>query len=93
VVELELFVEGDERRWETGLIEHGSPFRVSLGDLEESVRAFVVPDCLPALAHALVREGLEVSPEELSKLTFAIELSIEAERVIAERTEVFPIAG
>jgi hypothetical protein len=92
-VELELFVEGDERRWETGLIEHSSPFRVSLGDLEESVRAFIVPDCLPALAHALVREGLEVSPEDLSKLTFAIELSIEAERVIAERNEVFPIAG
>jgi hypothetical protein len=93
LVELELFVEGDERRWETGLIEHSSPFRVSLGDLEESVRAFIVPDCLPALAHALVREGLEVSPEDLSELTFAIELSIEAERVIAERNEVFPIAG
>jgi hypothetical protein len=93
LVDLELFVEGHQRRWETGLIEPGSPFRVSLEHLEESVRALVVPDCLPALADAIVEGGLRVWPEQLTRLTFAIEPSIELERVIAERRDVFPIAG
>jgi hypothetical protein len=93
LVELELFVEGDRRRWETGIIGSVDPFRVSLDNLEESVRALVVPDYLPAVADALAEAGLEVGPEELIKLTFAIEPTIEVERVMAGRSEVFPIAG
>jgi len=93
LVELELFVEGNRRRWETGIIGSVDPFRVSLDNLEESVRALVVPDYLPAVADALAEAGLEVGPEELIKLTFAIEPSIEVERVMAGRSEVFPIAG
>jgi hypothetical protein len=80
LVELELFVEGDRRRLETGVIGSGEPFRVSVQDLEKSVHALVVPDYLPALAEALGRGGLDIGLEELKKLTFAIELSIEVER-------------
>jgi peptidoglycan hydrolase-like protein with peptidoglycan-binding domain len=93
LVELELFVEGHRGRWVTGILESGSPFRVSLEDLEKSVRDLVVPDYLPALAEALGNGGLEIWPEHLEKLTFAIEPSIEVERAMAERGKAFPIAG
>src|SRR5438093_269125 len=93
LVELELFLEGDRRRWETGILGSGRPFSVSLADLEESVRAVVVPDYLPALAEALGKGGFDIGLEELNKLTFAIEPTIEVERAMAERGEAFPIAG
>jgi hypothetical protein len=93
LVDLELFLEGDRRRWETGILGSGRPFRVSLADLEESVRALVVPDYLPALAEALGKGGFDIGLEELNKLTFAIEPTIELERAMAGRGEAFPIAG
>jgi Putative peptidoglycan binding domain len=86
-VELELFAESESSRWETGLLENDEPFRVSIEDLESSVRALVVPGWLPALANAFAKCGM-VRPhsEELARLPFAVELSIEVERVIAERS-------
>jgi hypothetical protein len=86
-VELELFAESESSRWETGLLENDEPFRVSIEDLESSVRALVVPGWLPALADALSKCGM-VRPHcgELARLPFAIELSVEVERVIAERS-------
>jgi hypothetical protein len=93
LVQLSLFVEGDRRRWETGMLGSGGPFRVSREDLEESVRALVVPDYLPALAEALGNGGLDIGPKELNKLTFAVEPSIEVERAIAKRGDALPIAG
>jgi hypothetical protein len=53
----------------------------------------VVPDFLPAFSHALARDGLEIGSEDLAGLTFAIEPSLEVERVLAERRDVFPMAG
>jgi hypothetical protein len=93
-VELELFVEGQRRRWETGLLETGRPFRISLQDVEGSVHSLVVPDYLPALADALVEAGLDVAVDDLASLAFAVEPTVEVERVIAEkRGEMYPAAG
>jgi hypothetical protein len=91
LVHLELFVEGDRRRWETGATE--KPFRVSIADLEESVHALVVPGFLPAFSHALGRDGLDIEPEGLAQLRFGIEPSVEVERAMAERGDAFRIAG
>jgi hypothetical protein len=86
-VELELFAESESSRWETGLLENDEPFRVSIEDLESSVRALVVADWLPALADALAKCGMaRPRSQELARLPFAVELSIEVERVIAERS-------
>jgi peptidoglycan hydrolase-like protein with peptidoglycan-binding domain len=82
-VELELFAEGESRRWETGMLEIDEPLRVSVGDLEESVRAAVVPEWIPELAGALAEAGVEIDTDELARLPFAVERSIEVERAIA----------
>jgi hypothetical protein len=82
-VELELFAESESRRWETGLLEIDEPLRVSVGDLEESVRAAVVPEWIPELAGALAEAGVEIDTDELARLPFAVERSIEVERAIA----------
>jgi len=93
-VELELFAENESSRWETGLLENDEPFRVSIEDLESSVRALVVPGWLPALANALAQCGMgRPHSEELARLPFAVELSIEVERVIAERSLLQMRAG
>jgi hypothetical protein len=85
LVRLELFAENEQRRWETGLVEADEPFRVSIDDLEETVRAAVVPDWLPALAEALGRDGVALDADQLARLPFAVEPSIEVERVLVER--------
>jgi hypothetical protein len=82
-VELELFAESESRRWETGLLEIDEPLRVSVGDLEASVRAAVVPEWIPELAEALADAGAVVGTDELARLPFAVERSIEVERAIA----------
>jgi peptidoglycan hydrolase-like protein with peptidoglycan-binding domain len=82
-VELELFAESESRRWETGLLEIDEPLRVSVGDLEESVRAAVVPEWIPELAGALAEAGVEIETDELVRLPFAVERSIEVERAMA----------
>ena len=83
-VMLELFAENAQRRWETGLIETDEPFTVSADDLEDGVRALVVPE-LPAFAEALERDGVSLDVEQLARLPFAVELSVEVERALAER--------
>lgn len=85
LVRLELFAENEQRRWETGLVEADEPFRVSIDDLEESVRAAVVPDWLPALADAFERDGVALDADQLARLPFAVETSVEVERVLVER--------
>jgi hypothetical protein len=80
-VELELFLESESRRWETGLLETDEPFRVSVGDLEAGVQALVA-DWIPELAAALAEAGVVMQTDELAQLPFAVELSIEAERAI-----------
>jgi peptidoglycan hydrolase-like protein with peptidoglycan-binding domain len=82
-VELELFAECESRRWETGLLEIDEPLRVSVGDLEASVRAAVVPEWIPELAEALAEAGVVVDTDELARLPFVVERSIEVERAIA----------
>jgi putative peptidoglycan binding protein len=86
-VELELFAESESARWDTGLLENDEPFRVSIDDLEASVREQVVPGWLPRLADALAGCGIaRPHAEELARLPFAVELSIEVERAIGERS-------
>jgi peptidoglycan hydrolase-like protein with peptidoglycan-binding domain len=82
-VDLELFAESESRRWETGLLEIGEPLRVSVGDFEASVRGAVVPEWLPELAAALAEGGVVIDSDELARLPFAVERSIEVERAIA----------
>jgi hypothetical protein len=86
-VELELFAESEHGRWETGLLANDEPFLVSLHDLESSVRELVVPHWLSALVGELAKSGMVHRPEELARLQFAVERSIEVERAMAE-TEV-----
>jgi hypothetical protein len=81
-VELELFAESESRRWETGLLEADEPLRVSASDLESSVRAAVVPEWIPALAQALAEGGVVTQADELARLPFAVERSIEVERAL-----------
>jgi hypothetical protein len=88
-VELELFVESESRRWETGLLEIDEPLRVSVGDLEGGVQAVVVPDWIPELAEALAEAGVVMDTDELAQLPFAVELSIEVERAIAGKEASF----
>jgi hypothetical protein len=85
LVRLELFAESEQRRWETGLVEADEPFRVSIDDLEGSVRDAVVPHWLPALAEALERDGVALGADRLARLPFAVEPSVEVERVLVER--------
>jgi hypothetical protein len=85
LVRLELFAENENRRWETGLVEVDEPFRVSIDDLEESVRDAVVPYWLHALAEALERDGVALDADQLARLPFAVEPSVEVERVLVER--------
>jgi len=80
-VELELFLESESRRWETGLLETDEPLRVSVGDLEAGVQA-VVADWIPELAAALAEAGVVMLTYELAQLPFAVELSVEVERAI-----------
>jgi hypothetical protein len=82
-VELELFAESEIRRWETGLVDAEQPLRVSVDDFEASVRACVVPDRISQLAEALAEAGVLMGVEELARLPFAVERSIEVERAIA----------
>jgi hypothetical protein len=85
LVRLELFAENERRRWETGLVEADEPFRVSIDDLEKSVREAVVPHWLPALADALEHDGVALDADQLARLPFAVEPSVEVERVLVER--------
>jgi peptidoglycan hydrolase-like protein with peptidoglycan-binding domain len=82
-VELELFAESESRRWETGLLETDEPLHISVGDLEAGVRAAVVPRWIPELAEALAEGGVVIDIDELERLPFAVERSIEVERAIA----------
>jgi peptidoglycan hydrolase-like protein with peptidoglycan-binding domain len=82
-VELELFAESESRRWETGPLEIDEPLRVSVDDFEASVRAAVVPEWLAELAAALAEGGVAIDTDELARLPFAVERSIEVERAIA----------
>jgi peptidoglycan hydrolase-like protein with peptidoglycan-binding domain len=82
-VELELFAESESRRWETGLLEIDEPLHVAVGDLEADVRAVVVPEWIPELAAALAEAGVVIDTNELARLPFAVERSIEVERAIA----------
>jgi len=91
-VVLRLFLDAGRKRWETGPVGDGTPFQIPLGDLEDTVRALVVPDCLQSLVDVLDEDGVQVQVEELAKLPFGVEPSIEVERAIARR-EVSPIAG
>lgn len=88
LVRLELFAENEHRRLETGLVEVDEPFRVSVDDLEGSVRDAVVPHWLPALAEALEHDGIFLGADQLARLPFAVEPSVEVERALVER-EVF----
>ena len=92
LVVLRLFLDAGRKRWETGPVGDGTPFQIPLGDLEDTVRALVVPDCLQSLVDVLDEDGVQVQVEELAKLPFGVEPSIEVERAIARR-EVSPIAG
>jgi hypothetical protein len=80
-VELELFVESESRRWETGLLESDEPLRVPVRDLEAGVQA-IVADWIPELAEALAEAGVVMQTDELAQLPFALELSVEVERAI-----------
>jgi hypothetical protein len=92
LVVLRLFVDAGHKRWETGLVGDGTRFQIPLADLEDTVRALVVPDCLQSLVDVLGRDGVQAQIEDLAKLPFGVEPSIEVERAIARR-EVLPIAG
>jgi hypothetical protein len=84
-VEVELFVESEHSRWETGLVDGGGPFAVPVAELETAIEALVVPQWLPALAGALGTVGVSLSAEELIQLPFVVERTIEVERAIAGR--------
>jgi hypothetical protein len=92
-VELELFAESESRRWETGLLEIDEPLRVAVDDFEESVRAAVVPEWIPELAAALAEGGVMIDAEELARLPFAVERSIEVERAMAGMEAVSTLAS
>src|SRR4029453_2633500 len=47
-VELQLFAESREGRWETDPLDGGAPFSVEVQRLEEDVRSIVVPERVPA---------------------------------------------
>jgi hypothetical protein len=82
-VDLELFAESESGRWETGVLELDEPLRVSVDDFEASVRAAVVPRWIPELAAALTEGGVVIDTDELARLPFSVERSIEVERAIA----------
>jgi peptidoglycan hydrolase-like protein with peptidoglycan-binding domain len=85
LVKLTLFAEGQRSRWETALVNGGSPFLVEVLDLEESVWKIVVPRRLPLLTHVLGSAGLDVGPSDLEALPFMLELAPELEHELAQR--------
>jgi hypothetical protein len=88
-----LFAESESRRWETGLVEVDEPLRVSIDDFEGSVRAAVVPEWIPELAAALAAGGVLIDAEELARLPFAVERSVEVERAMAGMEAVSTLAS
>jgi putative peptidoglycan binding protein len=92
-VEFELFAESESRRWETEMVEIDEPLRVSVDDFEGSVRAAIVPEWIPELAAALAEGGVVIDPDELARLPFAVERSIEVERAIAGMEAVSILAS
>jgi peptidoglycan hydrolase-like protein with peptidoglycan-binding domain len=92
-VELQLFAESQEGRWETDPLDGGAPFSVAVAQIEDDVRAIVVPDRLPALARALRNAGRDVQPSDLEILPFMLELSPELEAEVVRRAEPAPSKG
>jgi peptidoglycan hydrolase-like protein with peptidoglycan-binding domain len=84
-VELQLFAEGERRRWETEPLDGGAPFSVAAEELEEDIWAIVVPDRLPILARTLRNAGTDVQASGLAVLPFMLELSPELEAELARR--------
>ena len=66
LVNLELFAEGEHRRWETGRIGEDETFAVSIDDLEAEVRAVVVSDWIAELSRALSEEGVTLTAASLA---------------------------
>ena len=84
-VDLRLFAEGQRQLWETEPLDGGAPFSVAAEELEEGIRAIVVPDRLPALARTLQNAGIDVTPGDLEVLPFMLEVSPGLERELVRR--------
>jgi len=87
-VDLELFAEGEHERWEAGRGSRPRPVHVRMDDLEAGVERTVMMERLPDLAAALERRGARMSVEDLRRLPFAMELTLEVEFALAEREVV-----
>jgi peptidoglycan hydrolase-like protein with peptidoglycan-binding domain len=85
-VELRLFAETGNGRCETEPLDGGAPFSVAVDQLEDDVRAIVVPERLPTLARALRNAGRDFQPADLEGLPFMLELSRELEGELVRRT-------
>ena len=93
-VHLELFLEDEHQRWDTGSAGgRKPPVHVRMDDLEAGIERTVMSDRLPELAAALERRGVPMDVEELRRLPVAIELTVEAEFALAAREVVRAEAG
>jgi hypothetical protein len=92
-VEVELFAEGERERWEAGPATEPRRLHVRMDDLEAGVERVVKSDRLSELAAALERRGMHMDVEELRRLPFAIERTIEVEFALAEREVLQAQAG
>jgi len=91
-VTLELFVEGDHGRWDTGPVI-SRPLHVRMDDIEAGVERAVMGDRLPDLVAALERRGLMAECEELRRLPFGVELTREVEFALAGKEVTHAEAG
>jgi hypothetical protein len=92
-VDLELFAEGEHERWEAGRSTRRRPVHVRMDDLEAGVERVVMTDRLPELAAALARRGTHMDVEDLRRLPFAMELTLEVEFALAGREMVHAEVG
>jgi hypothetical protein len=84
-VDLELFAEGEHDRWDAGPGRRPRPVHVRMDDLEAGVERTVMTERLPELAAALERRGMHMAVEDLRRLPFAMELTLEVEFALAGR--------